>query len=121
MRTFSSKASPKKISRSFRCEASICLFLAGIVLAATATNCLSSDTCLRYSDCAEGLTCAMGKCVVPPAQVGDEGGIDEAGTVDDSSTPVSDSSAPVVDSSDQDSGADDSGDASDDAAEASDD
>jgi hypothetical protein len=120
MRTFRHKASAQGRSVS-KYQASIGLFLAGIVLSVGATNCLSSDACLRFSDCAEGLTCAMGKCVVPPAQVGDEGGVDEAGTEDDSSTPVSDSSTPVGDSSVSDSGADDSGDASDDAAEASDD
>jgi hypothetical protein len=97
------------------------LFFAGIVLSVGATNCLSSDACLRYSDCAEGLTCAMGKCVVPPAQTGDEGGIDEAGTGDDSSTPLIDSGTPVVDSGVADSSTEDSGDASDDATDASDD
>lgn len=108
--------------RTFRSKASICLFLAGIVLAATATNCLSSDACLRYSDCAEGLTCAMGKCVVPPAQTGDEGGIDEAGSSEpDSSTTFTDAGTPI-DSSISDSSIDDSGDASDDdVADASDD
>jgi hypothetical protein len=99
--------------RTFRSKASIALFLAGIVACAMSTNCLSSDTCLRFSDCAEGLTCAMGKCVVPPAQVGDEGGVDEAGSDEDVFVPLSDSSVPVTDSGVSDASADDSGDASD--------
>ena len=104
--------------RTSRTKASIGLFLAGIVFIATATtNCLESGTCLRFSDCAEGLTCAMGKCVVPPAQTGDEGGVDEAGTTSDSSTPITDSSTPPIDSSVTDSGSNDSGDASDDASD----
>lgn len=36
-------------------------------------NCAVPGQCLRYSDCNQGLTCAAGKCVVPPtADASDE-------------------------------------------------
>jgi hypothetical protein len=41
--------------------------LAAAVLVLALARCSASGTdCLRYSDCGPGLTCAAGKCVVPP-------------------------------------------------------
>lgn len=37
--------------------------LAALVLSACGAE---SGGCLRFSDCAEGLTCAYGRCVLPP-------------------------------------------------------
>lgn len=34
----------------------------------------SADDCFRYSDCAQGLTCAYGHCVVPAPPDAAEGG-----------------------------------------------
>src|ERR1700689_5601571 len=102
--------------RTFRSKASICLFLGAIVMSVTATNCLATDACLRFSDCANGLTCYNGICVIAPAQVSDEAGDDEASTDSDSSTPLIDAGAPIGDATVSDSGTDD---ASDDASDAS--
>jgi hypothetical protein len=44
---------------------------------AVVLHCAPADECLRFSDCAEGLTCAAGHCVAPPAMSGD-GGADSA-------------------------------------------
>ena len=46
-------------------------------------NCGSSTTCLRYSDCDQGLTCANGLCVVAgdgDADGGDGGDEDDGGS-----------------------------------------
>lgn len=98
--------------RTFKTKASISLFLAAIVMSAIAPSCLPSDECLRFSDCAEGLTCAFGKCVIPPAQTGDEGGTSEAGSSSDGAVVTFDSGTPT-DADVSDSASDDSGDASD--------
>ncbi|HEX7664930.1 MAG TPA: hypothetical protein VF407_10475 [Polyangiaceae bacterium] len=96
------------------------LFFAGFILAATGTNCLSGDECLRYSDCSEGLTCAFGKCVVPPVQ-DDEGGVGEGGsTTTDSGSTTNDSGITTNDSGSNGDASDDGGDASDDAGDAGD-
>ncbi|MEO8877196.1 MAG: hypothetical protein ABI461_16500 [Polyangiaceae bacterium] len=89
------------------------MFLAAIVVAALATNCLPSDECLRFSDCNEGLTCAFGKCVVPPAQSGEGGADDEGGSSEPDGAVVTFDSGTPSDSSIGDATADDSGDASD--------
>ncbi len=55
-----------------------------------ALHCGPSQDCLRFSDCADGLTCASGRCVPPPgpASTGDSGtkpadsGVAEAASVD---------------------------------------
>lgn len=39
-----------------------CLVALGLAL-----HCGPTQDCLRYSDCADGLTCAAGRCVPPPA------------------------------------------------------
>lgn len=109
MRT-SSKKSASRIT--------IGLFFAGFALAALGTNCLSGDECLRYSDCSEGLTCAFGKCVVPPVQ-DDEGGASEGGsTTFDSGGTALDSGVAATDAASTTDASDD--DASDDAGDASD-
>jgi hypothetical protein len=48
----------------------------------------ASGDCFRYSDCASGLTCSAGKCVVPPPQAPSDDGSDDAGTLvtDDAET-----------------------------------
>jgi hypothetical protein len=57
-----------------------------LVPGASLASCSPPTNCLRYSDCAEGLTCANSKCVPPPAPLPDaslEGGVtfvlDDAG------------------------------------------
>jgi hypothetical protein len=44
-------------------------------LASLALHCAAKDTCIRYSDCDEGLTCARGHCLPPP---GGDSGLDAA-------------------------------------------
>jgi hypothetical protein len=56
------------------------------------TRCGAPSTCLRYSDCAQGLTCAAGKCVAPASSASvdaetegaaervADAGVDECGT-----------------------------------------
>jgi hypothetical protein len=73
--------------------------LIGLAMATTLVavwNCGSSSTCLRYSDCDQGLTCANGLCVV----AGDDDGGDGGGgstttmptaTATSTTTPVTDS------------------------------
>jgi hypothetical protein len=49
-------------------------WVAGAVgLAFVLAHCSPPTNCLRYSDCSDGLTCAAGKCVPPPASVSDSG------------------------------------------------
>jgi hypothetical protein len=36
------------------------------LLAAMSVHCVASDECDQYSDCAQGFTCAAGRCVLPP-------------------------------------------------------
>ena len=63
--------------------------LIGLAMATTLVavwNCGSSSTCLRYSDCDQGLTCANGLCVI--AGGGDDGGGDGGGDDDGGSTPT---------------------------------
>ncbi len=64
-------------------------FLAGLAgLAAVLASfglwsCGSSSTCLRYSDCDQGLTCYDGACVVPghdTSDGGDDGGGESSST-----------------------------------------
>jgi len=109
--------------RTFRSKASICLVLGSIVAIFAAPSCLPTDACLRFSDCANGLTCYNGICVIAPAQVDDEAGTDEAGSeLDASSPPIDAGTPPIGDATVSDSATDDASDASDDsAADASDD
>jgi hypothetical protein len=71
----------------------------GFVVASLATtlNCGAPTTCLRYSDCASGLTCADGLCVVPPA--GDDGGDagDDGGSAADTGVGENDSAVALID------------------------
>jgi hypothetical protein len=59
-------------------------------------SCGSSSTCLRYSDCDQGLTCANGLCVIAggDGDGGDDGGDDDGGattpTPTTTATPVTD-------------------------------
>lgn len=49
--------------------------LGAIALLTASVDCGGpSGDCLRYSDCAAGLTCAAGKCVAPPLPAPDDGG-----------------------------------------------
>ncbi len=107
-------------SKKHASRITIGLLFAGFALAALGTNCLSGDECLRYSDCSEGLTCAFGKCVVPPAQ-DDEGGVSEGGSATtDSGAPSTDSGSTTNDSGSTSDASNDAGDASADASDASD-
>jgi hypothetical protein len=46
-------------------------------------HCAAPTNCLRYSDCSDGLTCAAGKCVPPPASIPDAGlDVDPVATAD---------------------------------------
>jgi hypothetical protein len=38
-----------------------------LLVSAAACDAVSNDACLRFSDCADGLTCAAGQCVTPPS------------------------------------------------------
>ncbi|MEO8799410.1 MAG: hypothetical protein ABI551_16080 [Polyangiaceae bacterium] len=104
-------------SKKHASRITIGLLFAGFALAALGTNCLSGDECLRYSDCSEGLTCAFGKCVVPPAQDDEGGAASEGGSTTTDSGPSSTDSGSTTSDSGSTS---DAGDASDDAADASD-
>jgi hypothetical protein len=73
------------------------LALAAVVAALLAACGAESGDCLRYSDCSQGLTCAAGHCVVPPAAASDSDGgvvtpttIDAAGAADAGDEPTPD-------------------------------
>ena len=61
--------------------------VAAVVLLAASIDCGGpSGDCLRYSDCASGLTCAAGKCVAPPPPPPSDGGsTEDDGNVDGTS------------------------------------
>jgi len=53
-------------------------FVLAVVVVAALTGCGAPSTCLRYSDCAQGLTCAAGKCVIPGFNDDNADGQDES-------------------------------------------
>jgi hypothetical protein len=51
-----------------------------VLLVGVAVDCGPAGDCLRFSDCAAGLTCADGKCVAPPPPAPGDGGSEAAAT-----------------------------------------
>jgi hypothetical protein len=78
------------------------LLMAGMAGSLAAVwNCGSSTTCLRYSDCNQGLTCANGLCVIAGDGDGDAGDGGEEVESDGSTTtttPTTDAAVAAVDS-----------------------
>jgi hypothetical protein len=64
---------------------------------AVAAACSASGTCLRNSDCNEGLTCLGALCVVPPAPPSDGGAAPATNDTSDGGAPSGDDAAPAVD------------------------
>ena len=75
-------------------------------LAALAAHCSAGGECLRYSDCADGLTCTDGRCVAPAAEAGEEAETDggDASSADGAPDAGSDSE-PTADAATHDGGA----------------
>jgi hypothetical protein len=74
--------------------------VASVIVGALAAvvDCGAADSCLRYSDCDDGYTCASGLCVVAPIESGDGGDDDSGGTSsgEDASSSSSSDASPVV-------------------------
>jgi hypothetical protein len=73
------------------CERTRLSALLVVLVVAAVSACGGADPvdCLRFSDCAEGLTCAYGHCVVPPSPASADAtaGDGAASTGDDASAP----------------------------------
>lgn len=71
------------------------LLLAAAAITRLMTGCLTEDRCIRFSDCASGLTCADGYCikVVDQDDASADADVDATTTVHDSGAAVKDASA----------------------------
>ncbi len=95
--------------RTFERRALSALLMIGSL--AAVWNCGSSTTCLRYSDCNQGLTCANGLCVIAGDGDGDagDGGATDEGDGATTTTPVTTATSDAAIATTVDSGTVDSG------------
>jgi hypothetical protein len=56
----------------------LCALAMALLFGVPLAHCDLSGSCLRFSDCNDGLTCAAGKCVPPPA----DGGVEDGASAD---------------------------------------
>ncbi len=64
---------------------SVVVLFAAVAALSTVAHCAAVEaggTCLRYSDCDQGLTCSAGHCVAVPQEGGEEGDAGDASVVD---------------------------------------